>query len=61
MKTKAIITYPSGTWVRCLNNDKIRFVSRHSTKRHFEDDGQLSGLSASPRCKFEHYTPFIAI
>lgn len=53
--------FPIGSWVKCKNNDAIRFVTGHNGTRYFKDDGEISGLSPSPHCYYTNYELFIAI
>lgn len=49
---------PEGNWAKCKLNDQIRFVTRHTDKNCFEDDGTISKLSPSDRCYYENYEIF---
>lgn len=51
---------PVGSWVKCISNDAIRYVTKHNGS-YFEDDGVMSKLSPSPYCRIEYYELFIAI
>lgn len=46
---------PVNSWVRCKTNDELRYVTRHTGRDHFEDDGKVSGQAPSPFCRFEYY------
>lgn len=53
--------FPTGSWVKCKNNDFIRYVTKNTNKRCFEDDGLLSGLPASPSCYYDKYELFLPL
>lgn len=41
---------PINSWVRCKNNGILRYITKHTDKYRFEDDGLLSKQSPSPYC-----------
>lgn len=47
---------PSGTWVKCISNGILRFVTK-ANKSSFEDDGKISGQSPAPLCHYKYYRP----
>lgn len=47
--------FPVGTWVKAKRNGDKRYVTRHSTKDCFEDDGKISGQPASSYCHYGNY------
>lgn len=48
---------PEKSWVVAKSNGKKRYVSRYISETYFEDDGQISGQSASPYCNYQNYLP----
>jgi hypothetical protein len=44
--------------VKCKNNGYLRFVTRRTSSKCFEDDGRVSGKKPSLYCHFEHYEPY---
>lgn len=52
-------TIKENTWVKCVRNDELRYVTRYNGKDMFEDDGTVSGQSPSPWCHDEHYEPVV--
>lgn len=47
--------FPIGSWVKCKNNNELRYVTKHTDKYRFEDDGKLSKQSPSPHCWYKNY------
>lgn len=49
--------YAENTFVKVKNGTKLRFITKIINGRIFLDDGKVSGLPASPSCKFKNYEP----
>lgn len=59
---RMIRPFPVGSWVKCINNDFIRYVTAHgASARHFIDDGIINKLPTSPYCYYKNYELFIPI
>jgi hypothetical protein len=47
--------FREGDWVKAKKSGGIRFITKITNSRYFEDDGKLSKQSPSPHCWFEDY------
>lgn len=52
------LDFPERNYVRCINNGEIRYITSHSTKECFLDDGKVSRLKPSPYCYYDNYEVF---
>lgn len=53
---KESIIIPINNFVKCKNNNLIRYVTRQTDKLRFEDDGKKSGLEPSKNCYYKNYS-----
>lgn len=44
-------------WLRCIKNNKIRYLSTPINGVYFEDDGKMSGKKQSTLCWYKNYVP----
>jgi len=47
--------FPDESWVKAKRSGGIRYVTRQTDNRCFEDDGKLSGQKPSPLCHNDNY------
>ena len=47
--------FPDGTWVKAKRSGGVRYVTRQTNSKCFEDDSKMSGQAASPYCYYDNY------